>query len=125
MDTLMYYIGLQIIQYSGDQVTINLKFNLCRALEVTRMRECKAVSMAMKAKTRLLPRVPDVEASYVDITQYQELAWHCQRAASITLPDIARATAKLGEFSVNPSSVHDSILKYLNRYMRGTLYYGL
>lgn len=40
-------------------------------------------------------------------------------------PDIAWATAKLGEFLANLSAVHKNAIKHLDRYIQGTLYYEL
>lgn len=70
------------------------------------MVKCRPISTLMEAKARLLSRSPDEEATLRGIFKYQEQVGYYQWAASITGPKIAQATAKLGEFSANPSAVY-------------------
>lgn len=122
---LIHYIRLQIVNCDGDQVTLNLQSYLRRAIDETGMVECRPVSPPMEAKGGLLPRGLDKEAAREGINQYQKQLGYYQWADSTTRPDIVRATVKLGEFLANPTAVYKKALKYLDRYIQGTLYYEL
>lgn len=122
LSTPMHYIGLQTLRYE-DQVTVNLQSYLHRGLEDTGIAEFKTISTPTIVKDRLLLCGPDEEAATGGKTQYQEGVGHYSWAVSITLPDIAWATATLGEFSVNPSAVYEKALKHLNQHIQGTLVY--
>ena len=79
----------------------------------------------MDANTHLVKAPSTHTASQSEITYYQSIIGSLMYAANGTRPDISFAVNQLARYSGNPDTTHQTALKRVLRYLRGTLSHGL
>jgi hypothetical protein len=94
-----------------------------RVLDHFEMTDCRKRSTPMEISYK--PHAIQAEEQPFDARTYQKAIASILYAALGTRPDITYATAVLGRYAAQPSTLHWEALKHLLRYLRGTSKYKL
>jgi hypothetical protein len=85
------------------------------------MMECRAMSTSMETNMKLLV---DTSSEIVHVTLYRQMIGSLMYMTN-TRPDICFFVNTLSQYMVEPRCVHLVAAKYVMRYLKGTLDYGL
>jgi hypothetical protein len=85
------------------------------------MLECKPMNTPMEAKLKLLV---DTSLELIDATLYRQIIGSPMYLKN-TRPNICFAVNTFSQFLVEPRCVHLVVAKYVMRYLKGTIDYGL
>ncbi|KAG8927105.1 hypothetical protein FRC01_008017 [Tulasnella sp. 417] len=117
----------EISQYLGIRITRDRKNKnmwldqhkfIKDVLERFGMTNCKSVKTPFETNLKLFKSEEEVNPTRREL--YMSIVGSLQYLANGTRPDIAYATNKLAQFSVNPSEEHITTAKHVLRYLKGT-----
>jgi hypothetical protein len=123
MGNIKWFIGIRVIRAREQR-----KVWLCQDAYIDRI-AARFHTLSGKTKYRSpLPvvdlrqyaRSPENQASPEAVFAYQQRVGSALYAACLTRPDIARATAHLAEFSVNPDEAHTAAVERVIAYLHNT-----
>jgi hypothetical protein len=115
-----YFLGLEVWQ-SPERIFLNQGKYAIEILRRFDMLECKSMNTPMEAKLKLMV---DTSSELIDATLYRQIIGSLMYLTN-TRPDICFAVNTLSQFLVEPKHVHLVAAKYVMRYLKGTLDYGL
>jgi transposase InsO family protein len=114
-------LGMQITRDRTKRtLTISQQAYLEKMLDRLGLGESKAIATPMDANKHLVKAPPTHAASESEISHYQSIIGSLMYAANGTRPDIAFAVNQLAKYSGNPDHSHQTALKRILRYIRGT-----
>lgn len=87
------------------------------------MMDCKSMTTPMTMNLKKLSGVV-VDSNLIDPTMYRQLVGSLMYLVN-TRPDICFAMSTLDQFMCEPRQMHWVAVKYVLRYLRGTIGYGL
>lgn len=122
-----YYLGMKV---ERDRENRTLKLSqtgyLEKILEQFGMSECAPKDTPMQTSNkRMAPSDPDHTATSAFKKQYQSAVGSLMYAMLGTRPDIAYAVSVVSRYASNPNDHHWNAVKYVFRYLRGTLQLSL
>ncbi|CAM8887661.1 unnamed protein product [Rhodiola kirilowii] len=82
---------------------------------------CSSVSTPMDPSVKLLPNTGEA----VSQLEYSKVIGCLMYAMTSTRPDITYAVGKLSRYTSNPSNLHWEAIKWVLKYVKGTMNYGL
>ena len=122
-------IGMEIIRDRKNRnLFLTQRGYLEKVLDRFSMRDCKPVSTPLAQHFRLstseAPKT-DEEKSYMSNVPYANCVGCLMYAMICTRPDLAFAISIVSRFMSNPGRLHWEALKWVLRYIKGTIGYGL
>jgi transposase InsO family protein len=119
-------LGMQVTRDRANRsLTISQHAYLKKVLDRLGLGELRTIATPMDANTHLIKAPSTHTASQPEITYYQSIIGSLMYAANGTRPDISFAVNQLARYSGNPDTTHQTALKRVLRYLRGTLSHGL
>jgi hypothetical protein len=115
-----YFLGLEVWQ-SPENIFLNQGKYAVEILKRLEMLECKSMNIPMEIKLKLLV---DTSSKLVDATLYKQIIGSLMYLTN-TRPDICFVLNTLSRYLVEPRRVHLVVAKYVMRYLKGTLDFGL
>jgi len=115
-----YFLGLEV-WLDSYRIFLNQGKYDVEILKRFRMLGCKAMTTPMKTNLKLLH---DTSPEIVDVTLYRQIIGSLMYLTN-TRPDICFVVNSLSHFMVEPHHIHLVVTKYVMRYFKGTLDYGL
>jgi Reverse transcriptase (RNA-dependent DNA polymerase) len=118
------YLGIEITRKNGE-ISLNQKDYIQKILKRFKIEDLNPVTTSMDSKFDTPPLNASELATKEDITWYQTAISSLLYAALAIRPDIAYAVSTLGRYTSNPSEYHQTAVKRLFRYLKGTINYGI
>ena len=120
MGKLHYFLGMKILQdEKSENIWICQPSYTDNLLKKFGMQDCKAVSTPVDVSTKLVKAISSDEC--VNQQLYQSGIGSLLYLSVRTRPDITYAVNILAKFSSNPTKPHWTALKYVTRYLKGTV----
>jgi len=116
---LHHFLGMQV-QRIGDSLLLSQRQYMIDILNRAGMADCKPVSTPVDCN----PKLSADGAPVQDATDFRSLAGALQYL-TFTRPDIAYAVQQVCLYMHDPREPHLIALKWILRYIRGTLHLGL
>lgn len=117
---LAYYLGIEVDQ-KKDCIELKQTSYAKKVLEKAGMLDCNPTRYPMEPKSQLSK---DESGRAVNSTQYKSMVGGLRYLVH-TRPDIAFAVGIVSRFMERPTVMHQSAVKRILRYTKGTLHYGL
>jgi len=116
------FVGLHIVRDRVNRtITLDQIHYAKEILELYSLGDCNAVSVLMQPRTQLLKTVEDEKLPEHEIKLYQAMIGSLGYIMNCTRPDLAYAVGKVAQFALCPSAQHISAVKYIFRYLKGSL----
>lgn len=109
-------------------LTLNQTGYIKKVIDLFQMQECKLVSIPMSPQYKLSAvkgSLPKVEEEYMKNVPYSNAVGSLMYAMICTRPDIAYGVSLVSRFMGNPSKEHWKSVKWMLRYLKGTVDKGL
>ena len=124
LEEIKFYLKIKIIQNRKNRKMVLSQTAFIKQL----IRDCGFDQMKTRPIATLIKCInfekkfndKSYEAISEKINAYQMILRSCQWLATMTRQDIAYATNKLAQFSLNPTSTHTLTLKHVIRYLAKT-----
>lgn len=116
---LHHFLGVEVVSTSSGLFLSQNQYVL-DVLEHFGMTGAKAVSTPMCTSADLYAG----DSPAFDATEYRRAIGRLQYLA-ITRPDVSFAVNRLAQFMASPTELHWQVVKWVLRYLKGTLHYGL
>jgi hypothetical protein len=115
-----YFLGLEVWQ-SPEKIFLNQGKYEVEILKRFDMLECKSMNTPMETNLKLLVYT---SSELVDAPLYRQIIGSLMYLTN-TRPDICFVVNTLSQYLVDPRHVHLVAAKYVMRYLKGMLDYGL
>lgn len=117
---LAYYLGIEVSQ-KKEGVLLKQTTYAKRILEEFGMNECNPTACPMDPKLKL---EKDEDGEPIDPTQFRRIVGSL-RYLTHTRPDLSFSVGLISRHMQKPTSLHQSALKQVLRYVKGTMDYGI
>jgi len=117
---LSYFLGLQVNQLKNGIFISQIKY-VKEMLKKFTMEDCKPVSTPMTKGYKLSK---DDKSPSVDQNMYRSMIGSLLYLIA-TRPNILQAVCMVARFHASPKETHVTIVKWIFRYLKGTMEYGL
>ncbi|CAM8993242.1 unnamed protein product [Rhodiola kirilowii] len=113
-------LGIRI-KRENKGLTLSQSHYVEKVLKKFNCLNCSPVSTPMDPNVKLLPNTGDA----VSQLEYSQVIGCLMYAMTSTRPDIAYAVGKLSRYTSNPSTHHWEAIRWVLKYLKGTMNYGL
>ncbi len=114
------FVGIEIDRKEDGSITLGQKGFIKSLLEKFNMTDCKPASVPMQPNQNLKPA-----ENPVDNLPYRQLIGSLLFLSRTTRPDITFAVCKLAQYCTCYDETHWQLAKYILRYLKGTMDWGL
>ena len=124
LGNLHWILGIKI-DFTPSGITLSQRAYIEKILSRFGMENCHAVSTPIDPKHRLQASKPEDRLESDEISTYQQMIGSLMYAVTGTRPDLAYTVSHLSQFSSSPNHVHQSAVKRVLRFLRGSTDYSL